>query len=180
MRFEVEAEALAEGGHRRSWDGIGTASVSDHDRGVVDHATLCGALHVGDRLDQEGPTLESRPSDVHLRKKDAAVAQHQRSALHQAPLATDDDTVRRSVVLHFFAWLEVIATRPPFARLADLVAPAKRRQARVPHLDSLGEQLLAYAHEVALAPSVQRPNLVEVLAELLVTLQALYLGDATT
>ena len=106
-----------------------------------------------------GKTIEAR---IHLTEKHPRVAQHQAGGLHQELLAADTGTMRRGVVLHLGAGLEVVASRGKLGWLADTVATAEGSECLIGERCALGDELFVHPHQVALAQGVELENLVPV------------------
>jgi hypothetical protein len=161
VRFEVEAEALTQDAQLFCGLSSFSGTVCDDDAGVVDHAALARTTEVLHCLAQKCAALQARETRVDLCVKHARVAQHQRRALHRRFDARDDDMMRRCVVLHLLARLEMVLTRRNFGLLSDLVAPAKRGQRGVANHDAAVGELLHHAHQVALALLIQSAHSIE-------------------
>jgi hypothetical protein len=78
--------------------------------------------------------------------------------LHFALLSTEFDLMRRGVVLDLLARLKIVAAGRDHRRLADAVAPAKRRQCRIRNLSPAGHQFLMDSHEIPFAVAEKFEN----------------------
>ena len=86
-----------------------------------------------------------------LEEEHARVAQHRRGGLRLVLASGDDDFVRRGVVLHLDAGLEVIAAGGRDGRLSDALSAAERRQRLIRQRRAIGQQFFMDSHEIALA-----------------------------
>ena len=91
---ELEAQASREGLHLRGDDGIRARSPGQHDAGVVDDASRCGAVHEPRGLHQEVLGLEAGEVRVILNEQASRVRQRQPRALCLEGLVGHLDAVR--------------------------------------------------------------------------------------
>ena len=87
-----------------------------------------------ERLRQKHLDVEAVPSRIALDEASSREAHHQRSALQMLHLASDLHIVRRGVVLHLLAWLEVVSTSSDLWLEADLCFSAEAGERRVGHV----------------------------------------------
>ena len=128
VRAKDEAQALGERGHlwRRHHVRAG-AGGHDHVR-VVDHPHAAGAAEVAQGVGEEQLAGEAVEARVVLEEQHARVAQDQAGGL-DAPVPTGQEhIVRRRVVLHLLAPIEVILASRLGRRVTDSVVPAERGQ----------------------------------------------------
>src|SRR5919106_3197437 len=124
VRYEAESHTLCEGRHLRHWLHLLAASTQHHHMRVVNHRALWSAAHVAQRFGEKRLAIEALKLRPDLEVEQARVAQHCRGGLRLAPASSDDDFVRRGVVLHLRAWLKVIAAGGRDGRLSDALSAA--------------------------------------------------------
>jgi hypothetical protein len=162
VRREGGAEARGEGGHLRHRHHVRPrAREHDHVR-VVDHPPQTGAFKVQGRLRQEHLALEAGEARIELEEEHPRVAERRRGRLGASRPAPDHHVVRRRVVLHLLARLEVVPSDRLGRRVTDSVPPAVRRQGLIREPRARAHELLVHAHEVVLAPGHELQDLLPV------------------
>jgi hypothetical protein len=94
---------------------------------VLSIIVRCGAPHVSQRFGEKRLAIEALKLGPDLEVEHTRVTQHRRCGLRLILASSDDDFVRRGVVLHLDAWLEVIATRGHDGVLSDALSAAECR-----------------------------------------------------
>ena len=111
------------------------APAQHHDVRVVDHNAFARPAKVAHRIGQKHLAVETLKRRVALKQQHPRVTQHALRGLHLALLAGQLDLVRRRVVLHLLARLEVVLARRRGAlwarRLPDALLAAEGGQRRV-------------------------------------------------
>ncbi len=159
VRDEGEAEPARERLHLGHRHHLLAGAVEHHDVGVVDHATLARAVVIADALVEELFALESSEPWIELEEQPTRVGQHERRGLRAAHRAADVHVVRRRVVLHLLARIEVIASGRLLGLVADAVLAAERRERRVAQREPVTlDELLVDAYEIAAALGVERED----------------------
>ena len=118
---------------------------------VVDHRALRRAAHIAQRFGEKRLAIEALKLRPDLEVEQARVAQHRRGGLRFVLASADDDFVRRCVMLHLDAWLEVIATGGHDWLLTDALPAAERGQRLIRQCRAVGPQLFMDSHEIAFA-----------------------------
>jgi hypothetical protein len=77
-------------------------------------------------------------------------------------MASDLESMRRGVVLHLLARLEVILSHRQFALLPDSLSAAKSGQRWVGELGSCGYELFMHAHQIAFTTLIKLQDLLSV------------------
>ena len=98
---------------------------------VVDHHPLDHTACIAQRIGEKHFAVETLKSGIDLEKQHARIAQHRRSRLRFVLPAAHFHRVRRRIVLHFHARLEVILARRHERRLPDTLPAAEPRQRRI-------------------------------------------------
>jgi hypothetical protein len=118
---------------------------------IVDHDAFAGAAEVAHCIGQKHLAVKTLKRRVALKEQHPRVTQHTGCGLHLPFLAGESDLVRRGVVLHLLARLEVVLARRHDGRLPDTLLAAEGGQRRVGQGRSLGCQFLMDSHEILLA-----------------------------
>ncbi len=121
VRHEPEPEALGKSRHLRHGHHLAARAAQHHHVRVVDHHAPGRSAKIAQRVGEKHLAVETLEGRVELEEQHARIAQHGRGRLHIAPPAADHRVMRRRVVLHLLAGLEVILAR----RL--LAAPVRSR-----------------------------------------------------
>src|ERR1700722_326492 len=108
MRYELEAEPLAEGSHLRHRNHVAPAAPQHHHVRVIDHHALPRATHVTQRFGQKNLAVEALECRITLEEQHPRVTQHGRRGLHSPLLSRQFDVVRRGVVLYLLARSKLI------------------------------------------------------------------------
>ena len=146
MRHEAEPEPIGERLHLGHRDHFASrAAQYDHVR-VVDHDALRGAVHIAHRVGQEHFAVETLKGGRDLKEQHARITQHRRGGLRFILPAAHFHFMRRRVVLHLHAGLEMILARGRNRRLPDALPAAERgqrliRQSRAANLKFLMDSL---------------------------------------
>ena len=98
---------------------------------VVDHHALGRAACIAQRVGEKHLAVESLKRGIDLEEQHARITQHRRGSLRFVLPAAHFHFVRRRVVLHLYARLEVILARRHDRRLPDSLPAAERRQRRI-------------------------------------------------
>ncbi len=161
VRDEREIEPAGERLHLRHRHHLLAGAAQYDDVTVIDHAVPARAVVVGRGIVEEHFALETSEPRIELEEQPAREARHERRGLHATERTADMHVVRRGVVLHLLAGLEVVPALRLERLVADAVLATERGQRRVRERhDAACEQLLVDAHKIALAARVQRKNVV--------------------
>lgn len=155
MGNEPEPETLGEGGHFGYGNHVTARAAQHYDVGVIDHNAACRAAEVAMRIRQKHFAVEALKRRIELEKEHVRVAQNRRGRLHIAAFAAEYGVVRRRVMLHLLARLEVILARRLLFDLTDAVTTAERRQRLIGQFCSFGNQLLMDPDQVAAARGME-------------------------
>src|SRR5205807_6253831 len=98
---------------------------------VVDEHASRRAPEVAQGFGEKHLAVETLKGGIHLKEQHARIAQDRRGRLHLAALAAQLELVRRGVVLHFFAWLEMIVSGRRDGLLSDAMPVAEGGQGRI-------------------------------------------------
>ena len=151
MRPESDVVHSGKRLHFRGEGGIRAGAVTDNDTGIIDDAAAAGALHIGHGLGQEGFAFKPGESRVVLYKKLPTKGQGEAGTLGGKQTAPYFESMRRGVVLHLLARLEMIASCPLLCRDADLILTDHPGQALIRDLDIIaGTKLLLNPDDIAL------------------------------
>jgi len=162
MCYEAEPEAIPESLHLRYRNHLSSAAAQHHNMGVVDHHSLHDAVHIAHRIGEKHLAVESLKGGVDLKEQHARVTEHGRGSLRFILPAADFHFMRRGVVLHFHAGLEVILARGHNRRLPDALPAAERGQSLIRQRRAAHRKLLMDSHEIALAGSQKIQDLLAV------------------
>ena len=125
MRHESKPEAVGERLHLRHGNHLSPRAAQHHHMRVVDHHALRRAVHVAHRIGEKHLAVEALKGGRDLKEQHARITEHGRGGLRFILPAADFHFVRRSVVLHFHAGLEVILARGYNRRLPDSLPAAE-------------------------------------------------------
>ena len=151
MRHKAESEAFRERFHLRHRNHFPSRAAQHHHMRVVDHHALDHAAHVAQRIGEKHLAIEPLKRGVDLEKQQARIAQHRRGGLRLVLPAAHFDGMRRRVVLHLHARIEVILARRHDRGLADALPAAECRQRRIRQRRAARRKLLMDSHEIPLA-----------------------------
>ena len=151
MGHEVEAEALSESLHLRHGDHLAARPAQHHDMRVVDHHVIGRAAHIFQSLGEKHLTVEPLKRGVNLKEQHARVTQDGRRSLRLVFPPAHFDFVRRCVMLHLCARLEVILPGRRYRFLSDAVPAAECGQRRVGQGRATCQQFFMDSHEIPLA-----------------------------
>ena len=151
MRYEPKPEAFSKRSHLGHGNHLAASAAQHHDVRVIDHDAFARAAEVAHRIGQKHLAVETLKRRVALKEHHPRVAQHARCGLHLALLAGQLDLVRRRVMLHLLARLEVVLARRHNGRLPDALPAAEGGQRRIRQRRAGGRQLLMDSHEIPLA-----------------------------
>jgi len=151
VRPEDEAETLGKGRHLGRRHHPRARAGGDHDVGVINHARRGRARQVLKRVGQEDLAGKTREGGITLEEEHPRVAQDERRGLDALLDPADRRAMGRGIVLHLLPDREVVLADGRRWRMADPMAPAKRRERRVGDRDTLRDQLLVDANEIAAA-----------------------------
>jgi len=164
MRPKMNAVDSGKGHHFRGEGGIRAGTVADNDAGVIDDAAAAGALHIRHGLGQEGFAFKPGEPRVVLDKKLTTVGQGKAGTLGGKQAVPYFESMRRGVVLHLRARLEMIASGPLLCWDADLILTDQPSQALVGDLDSIaGTKFFMDPDDIALTVAEEFSNLFYVL-----------------
>lgn len=131
VSHESESEAIGKSFHLRHRDHFASRAAQHNDVRVIDHHAGAGPRKVAQRFGQKHFAVETPEGGITLEKQHPRVAQNRRRRLHLASPAGQLDLVRRGIMLHLLARLEVILARCHAWRLSDPMPPAECRQRRI-------------------------------------------------
>lgn len=164
MRHEFYAVDPDKGLHRRGETGIRAGAVTDNHTGIIDNAAMAGPLHIRHGFSQEGFTFKSGEFWVVLDKKLPTVCQGKCRALGRKQAVPQFEPMRRGVMLHLLAWLEMIPAGPFLCRVSQLILTDQPGQTLVGNLDIItSHEFLLNPDNVALTFPKEFPNLPYVL-----------------
>ena len=128
VSLKAEAVTLGESGHFRHRHHVAARAFQHHQVSVVDQASFAGPLKILESVSEKDLALETAEGGKELKEEHARITADQRGGLNRPQLAADLGAVRRGVVLHLLAGLEVIFSDGFFRFVADALPPAKGRQ----------------------------------------------------
>ena len=151
MRHEAEPEAIRKRLHLRHGNHFAPrAAQHDHVR-VIDHHALRRAVHIAHRVGEKHLAVESLKGGGDLKEQHARVTEHGRGGLRLILPATHFHFMRRGVVLHLHAGLEVILARGHNRRLPDALPAAERGQSLIRERRSAHLKLFMDSDKIAFA-----------------------------
>ena len=162
MSHEAEPETIPERLHLRHRNHLSSRAAQHDHMSVVDHHPFRRAVHIAHSIGEKHLAVEALKGGRDLKEQHARITQHSRGGLRFILPAADFHFMRRCVVLHFHAGLEVILARGHNRRLPDALPAAERgqsliRQSRAAHL-----KLLMDSHKIPLAGSQKIQDLLAV------------------
>src|SRR5450759_1761769 len=127
------------------------APAQHHHVRVIDHHSLDHASRMSQRVGEKYLAVESVKSWIDLEKQHPRIAQHPRGGLRLVLPAAHFDFVRRRIVLHLHARIEVILARRFDRCLPDTLPAAETRQRLIRQHCAARRQILMDSHEIPLA-----------------------------
>ena len=118
---------------------------------VIDHHPFRRAVHIAHRIGEKHLAVEALKGGVDLKEQHARITEHCRGGLRFILPAAHFHFMRRRVVLHLHAGLEMVLARGHNRRLPDALSAAERGQRLVGHRRSARLQFLMDSHEIPLA-----------------------------
>src|ERR1022692_3798494 len=128
MRHETEPETIRERLHLRHRNHLAPRAAQHHHVRVIDHHALDHAARMPQRVGEKYLAVESVKCRMDLEKQHPRVEQDTGGGLRLVLPAAHLDGVRRRIMQHLHAWLEVILARRFDRRLPDALPPAEARQ----------------------------------------------------
>jgi hypothetical protein len=162
VRHKAESEAFRERLHFGHGNHFASGSPQYHHMRVVDHHAFHRAAHVTQGVGEKHLAIETLERGIDLEKQHARIAQHRRGGLRLVLPAAHLDFVRRRVVLHLHARLEVILARRHDRCLPDALPAAECGQRRIRQRRAARRQFLMDSHEIPLAGNQKLEDLLPV------------------